>query len=1002
LQRLLAKAPLRLILIIPFILQIGFAVGLTGWLSLRNGQIAVEKVADSLWNEISARVLQHITDYMASPQRVVADTVAYEGLVFPDSQSPEFLTRYLWHQMRKHEGLFITAVGHETGAVTGVGVAADDRLVVRKMESGQTQLRTYEIVGQGEQGNLLNAYDFDVKDRPWYRGAVSAGGPTWTEIYPNYSPPFLIVSAVAPIYGAAGNNLIGVTNATLSLEKISDFLKELEVGVSGQVFIIERSGNLVASSTGEVLSRNAAKSRADKRNRLNALDSHNSRVSETTKYLFEHFGELDQIQQREHLEYFIDRERQIVQVSPFSDEFGLNWLVVVTVPESDFMEKIHENTRLTVFLCLVALALATISGVVTARWITQPILQLNQVARNIARGHLEQQTLQETIASERTHEIGELVGSFVMMTNQLQTSFKKLQSLNKVLADNESRLQQFLDALPVGVSVHDASGQLTYLNQVSKVVLNIDRVPGIDKDQVSDFFQLYRGSTPEVCPTDELPAMQALSGRIVHTENIELRQSDRTVPLEIWASPIFNDQGQVVYAIVAFQDISDRKQIEQQLIHNALHDKLTDLPNRTFLSKRLELAIYRAKRSGKHDFAVLFLDLDRFKVINDSLGHMAGDELLVDISKRLQNLIRNTDVVVRLGGDEFVVLLEEINGPQAVLHFVERVFMELQTPLPMQGRNIFVTTSVGIVFGSSDYDSPSQLLRDADIALYRAKAQGRSRYEIFDAEMHTQALKKMHLESDLRRAVDNEEFAIHYQPIFALNDGSLIGFEALVRWHSSSQGAISPESFIPVAEETGLIVRLDRWVLRSACRQLAEWHKQFPGSSGLKISVNVSSFDLREIDFVETIEQVLAQTGLKGEFLTIEITERMIVENFNKTIDLLFQLRSRDIRISIDDFGTGYSSLSYLCNLPIDNLKIDKSFVSQMREGNKNYKIVQAIVALSEQLDLNVVSEGIETDQQLEWLKKMGCEFGQGYLFFRPLPPELVTMLLEKGSLMLL
>jgi len=680
----------------------------------------------------------------------------------------------------------------------------------------------------------------------------------------------------------------------------------------------------------------------------------------------------------------------------------LNWLVVVTVPESDFMEKIHENTRLTVFLCLVALALATISGVVTARWITQPILQLNQVARNIARGHLEQQTLQETIASERTHEIGELVGSFVMMTNQLQTSFKKLQSLNKVLADNESRLQQFLDALPVGVSVHDASGQLTYLNQVSKVVLNIDRVPGIDKDQVSDFFQLYRGSTPEVCPTDELPAMQALSGRIVHTENIELRQSDRTVPLEIWASPIFNDQGQVVYAIVAFQDISDRKQIEQQLIHNALHDKLTDLPNRTFLSKRLELAIYRAKRSGKHDFAVLFLDLDRFKVINDSLGHMAGDELLVDISKRLQNLIRNTDVVVRLGGDEFVVLLEEINGPQAVLHFVERVFMELQTPLPMQGRNIFVTTSVGIVFGSSDYDSPSQLLRDADIALYRAKAQGRSRYEIFDAEMHTQALKKMHLESDLRRAVDNEEFAIHYQPIFALNDGSLIGFEALVRWHSSSQGAISPESFIPVAEETGLIVRLDRWVLRSACRQLAEWHKQFPGSSGLKISVNVSSFDLREIDFVETIEQVLAQTGLKGEFLTIEITERMIVENFNKTIDLLFQLRSRDIRISIDDFGTGYSSLSYLCNLPIDNLKIDKSFVSQMREGNKNYKIVQAIVALSEQLDLNVVSEGIETDQQLEWLKKMGCEFGQGYLFFRPLPPELVTMLLEKGSLMLL
>lgn len=459
--------------------------------------------------------------------------------------------------------------------------------------------------------------------------------------------------------------------------------------------------------------------------------------------------------------------------------------------------------------------------------------------------------------------------------------------------------------------------------------------------------------------------------------------------------PVFDASGKLMRRAGLARDITERKQIEAQLIHNALHDALTDLPNRSLLMNRLELAIHRAQRFPDHHFAVLFLDLDQFKVINDSLGHLTGDQLLIAVANKLRHILRATDLAARLGGDEFVILLEEIEGIQTAVQVAERIFAEFEATLLIDQRNIFITTSIGIVLGSAAYTDASNLLRDADIALYRAKARGRAKYEIFDAEMHIQALKRMNLEHDLRRAIDQQEFIIHYQPIVALNSRKIMGFEALVRWQHPTQGLISPADFIPVAEETGLVIPIDQWLLQAACQQLTAWQQQFPEWSDLKISVNLSFQDLRQPNLLETVVQSLEHSGLAAKYLTLEITESMLIENIESTIDLLKQLRELGIQISIDDFGTGYSSLSYLYNLPTDYLKIDQSFVRNMQKGDKNSKIVEAIIGLSNQLEMDAIAEGIETAQQLDWLEELGCELGQGYLFAKPLTPEAVLALLS-------
>ncbi len=445
-------------------------------------------------------------------------------------------------------------------------------------------------------------------------------------------------------------------------------------------------------------------------------------------------------------------------------------------------------------------------------------------------------------------------------------------------------------------------------------------------------------------------------------------------------------------------DITTRKRAEAQLLYDAFHDALTGLPNRALFMDRLQHLIDSTKRRGDALFAVLFLDMDRFKVINDSLGHLAGDQLLIAVGKKVSGCLRPGDTVARLGGDEFAILLENISTVSDAVDIAERIRLELALPILLAGNSVFTGVSIGIAPSAPGYERPEQVLRDADIAMYQAKARGGSCYEIYDSQMHAGVIARLQLEADLRRAVDQQEFVLHYQPIMDLHASRLIGFEALIRWNHPRQGLIYPMEFIPLAEETGLIGPLGEWVLFEACRRLKLWQKRYPQDPPLKMSMNISGKQFSRSDLAEIVTRILLETGLKPECLALEITESMIMGDIESAIETMGRLRTMGVQIHIDDFGTGYSSLSHLHRFPITALKIDRAFVAKLLASGENDAIITSIVTLAKSLNLEVIAEGIELDHQLSSIKDLQCQFGQGFLFSRAMDPAAVDIWIESGT----
>lgn len=484
----------------------------------------------------------------------------------------------------------------------------------------------------------------------------------------------------------------------------------------------------------------------------------------------------------------------------------------------------------------------------------------------------------------------------------------------------------------------------------------------------------------------------------IHLLNQELEQrvQQRTLQLKI-ANQKLGDANQKLQ-----QEIAERCKVEQQLIHDALYDGLTELPNRTLLMERIERALQRVKRNPHHLFAILFIDLDRFKTINDSLGHLVGDRLLVAIAEIIQQDLRLTDTVARLGGDEFVILLDDIHSLKDATHVGDRLQEQLKLPLNCGGHSLVSSASIGIALSSSKYENSSEILRDADIAMYRAKEKGKACYEVFDEAMYIQTLKAVELERDLRLALINQEFTVYYQPIVALKDNSLSGFEALIRWYHPQHGLISPAEFIPLAEDTGLIVEIGNWVLREACRALSTWQQEYssrPDIAALKVNVNVASQQFQKPDFIDKLDQILAQTSLNPSCLKLEITERVLIDSEINTQLTLTEIKKRQIKLSIDDFGTGYSSLSYLSRLPIDNLKIDRSFIKNISFDRESLEIIKTIITLARNLGMDTIAEGVETLAQAEQLKSLNCEYAQGYLFAQPMTTEEAIAFILQGEL---
>ena len=437
------------------------------------------------------------------------------------------------------------------------------------------------------------------------------------------------------------------------------------------------------------------------------------------------------------------------------------------------------------------------------------------------------------------------------------------------------------------------------------------------------------------------------------------------------------------------RDITERKE--------ALRDALTGLPNRAWFMDHLKRTIARGKRHEDYLFAVLFLDLDRFKLVNDSFGHVIADQLLIAIARKLELCVRPEDIVARLGGDEFTILLEDIKDTSDATRVAERIHKELTPPFNLDGHEVFTTTSIGITLSSQYYEQPEDCLRDADTAMYRAKILGKARHEIFDKSMHAHVVALLKLETDLRLALERQEFKIQYQPIVLLRTGRITGFEALARWQHPHRGPISPAEFIPVAEENGLIIPIGIWILHEACRQMFTWQTQFPATPPLEISVNLSRKQFAQPDLIERIGDTLQETGLDARSLNLEITESVVMENAAASTALLLKLRDRGIKLHIDDFGTGYSSLSYLHSFPADTLKIDRSFVTHIDSKGGDAEIVRAIVTLAHNLKMQVMAEGVETAEQLTQLRELECEYGQGFFFSGPVDAEAVAALLENN-----
>ncbi len=444
------------------------------------------------------------------------------------------------------------------------------------------------------------------------------------------------------------------------------------------------------------------------------------------------------------------------------------------------------------------------------------------------------------------------------------------------------------------------------------------------------------------------------------------------------------------------EEIAERRKAEEQLSHDALHDALTGLPNRVLLMARLQQAFKRYERDKIHLFGVMFLDLDRFKVINDSLGHAAGDQLLIEVSDRLGKCLRTVDTIARLGGDEFAIHLDHIRDLKETEVCAKRIQKRLSEPFNLDGNEVFIGVSIGIAIVSNDYKEPEELLRDADIAMYQAKRQGRSCHRIFNNDMYMNAITLLNSEQDLRRALTQQELRVYYQPIYSLHTHALVGLEALVRWQHPQKDLLLPIDFMAIAQETGLIVKIDWWIMRQACEQMVRWQSQFAHAANLTISVNLSSQHFRQTEMASKVEFILAESGLEPKYLRLEVTEAVIMENVEAVTTALNQLQDLQIKLNIDDFGAGYSSLSRLNALPIDVLKIDRSFVNQLHYPAGNQEFFKAILALSKHMGMDVIAKGIETPEQERQLQELGYEYAQGYLFSKPLSAELTEELIAK------
>jgi diguanylate cyclase (GGDEF)-like protein/PAS domain S-box-containing protein len=577
--------------------------------------------------------------------------------------------------------------------------------------------------------------------------------------------------------------------------------------------------------------------------------------------------------------------------------------------------------------------------------------------------------------------------SVLIVFLRLQRKRQIARTRHTALEQSEERFRALTEQATDIVFITDAAGVVTYASPSLEKVLTL-----VGTEYVARNFaeHVHPGDVAKIEAAMRVPAGE------YSTVELRLRHADgRWLYFECTIRNLLQQEN-IAGMVVNAREITERKKAEEQLLFNASHDHLTGLPNRVFFLNRLQTVMEQIRRHRQPMAAVLFVDVDDFKVVNDCLGHAAGDELIVQLAERLKSCMRSDGSVARMGGDEFTVLLEDITDPSDAIRVADRIHEATAKPFLLQAQELCKGVSIGVALAAEN-GTAEMVVQNADMAMYRAKAQGRARTELFDAAMHAKIMGQLQLEGRLRRGLQNQEFRLYFQPIVAIATGAIEGFEALLRWQPAGSDPVSPGVFIPVAEKSGLIVPISEWILAEACRQAALWQQRFPGKPPLYVSINVSGRHFSHPAFLGHVRAALAASGVSPEIVKIELTESIAMNDAPGAAGIMSQLRALGLRISIDDFGTGYSSLSYLRRFPVSTLKIDQSFVAAMHTDRESCAIVSTVVALGRNLGLEVVAEGVETASQFDQLASMGCDAVQGYLFSRPVPADAVGSLIDRN-----
>jgi diguanylate cyclase (GGDEF)-like protein/PAS domain S-box-containing protein len=566
-------------------------------------------------------------------------------------------------------------------------------------------------------------------------------------------------------------------------------------------------------------------------------------------------------------------------------------------------------------------------------------------------------------------------------------------SMEEALFVEKERAQVTLNCIGDAVICTDASGNITFLNLVAEKMTSWSRQDAFGRP-MAEVFRILDANTREATPNPMDISFE--QNRTVHLPSncILVRRDGMEIPIEDSVAPIHDREGKATGAVIVFRDVSAARAMALEMTHSAQHDFLTGMPNRMLLNDRVNQAIAWAQRNAKK-VAVLFLDLDGFKHINDSLGHPTGDKLLQSVAKRLVDCVRGSDTVSRQGGDEFVVLLTEVGQSEDAAITARRMLQTVAEAHSIDQHDLHVTTSIGLSVFPDDGSDAETLIKNADTAMYQAKENGRQSYQFFKPAMNVRAVERQSIEESLRRALEREEFMVHYQPKVKLSTGQISGAEALIRWKHPVRGLVPPSDFIPIAEDCGLIVPIGNWVLREACKQACSWVKN--GLPTITMAVNISAMEFRDEDFLDGVFRILRETGLDPKLLELELTESVLMKRAESTQSILKILRASGVQMAVDDFGTGYSSLSYLRKFPIDALKIDQSFIRQITTAPDETTIVTAVISMGRSLKLRVVAEGVETLEELAFLQARQCDEAQGYYFSRPVLPKQFAKLLETG-----